>query len=59
MDSRIEELAEIILERCAIARGWEEFIPFSDKAAMYQAIYAHARAIKDLIETYRARHPNS
>lgn len=53
MDTRIEELASIICERCNANSGMKG----EDRAETYKEIKNHTMAIYRLLQGYRQRHP--
>lgn len=54
MDSRIEELACIIVERC---NGNISESSYSDRAETYKEIKKHAMEMHRLLQGYRDRNP--
>lgn len=54
MDTRIEELADIIRERCEAIQKPREY---SDKWETYKAIQRYAEDIARALASYRQRHP--
>lgn len=55
MDTRIEELATIILERCR--QNKSNATIFDDRADTYKGIAVHAMDIMLALDAYRQRHP--